>query len=235
MSQQPKRLYYVIPSVDHTARILLYATNLEEVALRIDSEGQEATQGQPYIVKDNPVNATIDGEGIKIGYLAQSDVDEWLRQTQESNAAELNRALVLDELTQEAEKLGMYDKPVSVSADKQKAAGYLLRKFDENKLDLTLVEPCVMDAIARVSMYGMRKYSVTMPDGTFVSGRDNWKLAFESSTDVQRYVASAMRHLNQWRRGEKCDPESGLSHLDHLIWNVMLMIYGEELEKERNK
>lgn len=239
------KLYYVTPAYDPAVRVLLYATNDAEAYGRVSVEGDVAVDGGPYALTSNPTNARMDAENLSVGFLAQADAYRWAQQqARRCAAAELTKLTaacggyedidVCAELTQEAEKLGMYEKPMSVSADAQKAAGYKLRKYDENKLDLTLVEPCIMDAIAEVSMYGMRKYSATMPDGTYVSGRDNWKLAFEGSTDVQRYVASAMRHLNQWRRGERLDSESGISHLSHLAWNVMLMIYGEELEKKAN-
>lgn len=241
------KLYYVTPAYDPAVRVLLYATNDAEAYGRVSVEGEVAVDGGPYALTSNPTNARMDGENLSVGFLSQADADRWTQQNQPNNkysTAELTKLTeacggyedidVCAELTQEAEKLGMYEKPMSVSADAQKAAGYKLRKYDENKLDLTLVEPCIIEAIAKVSTYGMKKYSAVMPDGTFVSGRDNWKLAFETSNDVQRYMASAWRHLLEYRKGNKTDDESGLSHLYHLAFNVMLMIYGEEMEKKAN-
>ena len=32
-----------------------------------------------------------------------------------------------------------------------------------------------------------------------------------------------MRHLNAWRAGQDNDPESGLSHIDHVLANAAML------------
>lgn len=52
-------------------------------------------------------------------------------------------------------------------------------------------------------------------------GRDNWK----SGTDWHEFYGSALRHLFAFWKGEDNDPESGLSHLAHAIWNIGAIRY----------
>jgi len=88
-------------------------------------------------------------------------------------------------------------------------------KHDTDKLDYTLVDPCVMAAIAHVSAHGAKKY-----------GRENWKLAFEAEDGVATYHKALLRHLVAYQSGEAVDAESGCPHLYHAAWNIMAMIYG---------
>jgi hypothetical protein len=37
-------------------------------------------------------------------------------------------------------------------------------------------------------------------------------------------MAALLRHINAWRRGEKCDDESGLHHLAHALCNVAFLL-----------
>ena len=75
------------------------------------------------------------------------------------------------------------------------------RKFDAGKLDYTLVPWAGVEEIVKVLEFGAQKYA-----------RDNWKLVANAE---QRYLAAAFRHLVAFNKGEREDPETGLSHLAH--------------------
>lgn len=64
-----------------------------------------------------------------------------------------------------------------------------------------------------VYAYGEGKYA-----------KDNWKLG----TDWSQFIESADRHIMYWKMGEGRDPESGLLHLAHAIWNLTTLMYYEE-------
>jgi hypothetical protein len=68
----------------------------------------------------------------------------------------------------------------------------------------------MLEGTTRVLMYGAAKYS-----------RDNWK----QCTNVGRYQDALLRHLAALVHGEVVDPESGLSHIDHVACNLMFLEY----------
>ena len=57
--------------------------------------------------------------------------------------------------------------------------------------------------------------------GTAKYGRNNWK----SGTDWHEFYGSALRHMFAFWKGEDNDPESGLSHLAHALWNIATIRY----------
>lgn len=83
------------------------------------------------------------------------------------------------------------------------------KKFDESKNRLDLIEPEFIEGVGQVLTGGAEKY-----------GANNWQ-GLDNAED--RYYAAAMRHLLAYRRGEKVDPESGLSHLYHVACNMMFL------------
>lgn len=91
------------------------------------------------------------------------------------------------------------------------------RKYDQEKNRLDLVEPEFIESVGKVLTFGAQKYEP-----------NNWQ-GVEDAED--RYYAAAMRHLMAYRRGEKVDSESGLSHLEHLACNVMFLLHFEREEK----
>lgn len=85
-------------------------------------------------------------------------------------------------------------------------------KADEGKLRLTLVPFGIIRAIARVRMYGVKKY----PEG----GESNWK-----RVEKQRYKDALCRHLLAYLEDEySVDDESGLPHLHHAACNMAFLI-----------
>ena len=89
------------------------------------------------------------------------------------------------------------------------------RKDDQEKNRLDLIEPEFIEGVGKVLTFGADKYEP-----------NNWQKV-EDAED--RYYAAALRHLIAWRKGEKTDPESGLSHLDHVACNIMFL---QHFEKE---
>ena len=85
-------------------------------------------------------------------------------------------------------------------------------KSDSGKLELTLVPPELVEAVAVVRMYGNAKY----PEG----GKDNWK-----KVEKERYRNALYRHLLAYLR-EACgsDYESNLPHLYHAACNIAFLL-----------
>lgn len=77
-----------------------------------------------------------------------------------------------------------------------------------------LIPAEAIEAGAKVYSHGAIKYKDAR----------NW----EKGLSWLRVFKSVMSHLWKWRRGEKLDPESGLSHLAHAWWNITALLYYEE-------
>ena len=87
-------------------------------------------------------------------------------------------------------------------------------KHDEGKNRLDLIEPEFIDGICEVLTFGAKEY-----------GENSWQ---NVENGENRYYAAAMRHLLAYRKGEKKDAESGLSHLYHVACNMMFLAHWEE-------
>lgn len=87
--------------------------------------------------------------------------------------------------------------------------------LEKNRLDL--IEPEFIEGVGKVLTFGADKYEP-----------NNWQKVEDAEN---RYYAAAMRHLMAWRKGEKTDPESGLSHLYHVACNIMFLQHFEREEK----
>jgi hypothetical protein len=84
------------------------------------------------------------------------------------------------------------------------------KKWDTDKVDLTLLPFPALEEIAKVLMYGAEKY-----------GRDNWKLC----EDLNDYEKALMRHISAHLSGEMYDEETGLLHLAHVGCNLVFLLY----------
>ena len=102
----------------------------------------------------------------------------------------------------------------SLTKSSQFTAG---QKDDKEKNRLDLIEPEFIEGVGKVLTFGADKYEP-----------NNWQKV-EDAKD--RYYAATLRHLIAWRKGEKTDPESGLSHLDHVACNIMFLQHFEREEK----
>lgn len=74
-------------------------------------------------------------------------------------------------------------------------------KFDQGKPPMSLIPVEAKRGLAAVLAFGAQKYS-----------KNNWRGGMAWS----RLMDSAYRHLDAFCAGEDLDPETGLSHIDHL-------------------
>lgn len=90
-------------------------------------------------------------------------------------------------------------------------------RYNNGKPDYSLIPLCTLEEEARVWMYGKAKYAAW-----------NWAKGMPWSVPF----GSAMRHLAAWQKGEDIDPESGQSHLAHVMCNMrMLMLYAQTYQE----
>ena len=86
-------------------------------------------------------------------------------------------------------------------------------KLDGGKLlagELVLSFPHALEALVTVATYGAGKYS---------------RHGFLQVPNAEvRYLDACMRHLLKYGQGEHLDPESGLPHIDHALWNVAAIV-----------
>lgn len=71
-----------------------------------------------------------------------------------------------------------------------------------------LIPPDALEAIARVYGAGSAKYSDR-----------NWERGYRYGLSF----AALMRHAWAWWRGEDTDPESGESHMAHVVWHAITL------------
>ena len=82
-------------------------------------------------------------------------------------------------------------------------------RFNKGKLRVDLVPPEVTEIFAEVSQVSLKKYK---------------ERSWEKGQKLHSHLfASARRHLLKWEKGEDIDPESGLPHIYHAMWNVNAM------------
>jgi len=85
-------------------------------------------------------------------------------------------------------------------------------KYDDDKLDYTLLPKSALDEVVKVLMYGAKKY----PE------RDNWKKVSDARN---RYNKAALRHEFSEVDGETFDPESKLFHLAHAVCSNLFALH----------
>ena len=95
---------------------------------------------------------------------------------------------------------------------KAKANDAGFKKLDSGKTRFTLVDPVFVEGFAKILTDGAQKYGV-----------DNWKLLPDD--ELHRYQDALLRHINSYFKGEKLDPETGMSHLYHAACNLMFLDY----------
>ena len=83
------------------------------------------------------------------------------------------------------------------------------RKDDAGKRPFDLVAPEFLNGLTDVLAFGAAKY-----------GSRNW----EAGMNWSRPFAALMRHMWDWWRGEKADPETGKSHLWHAACCLMFLV-----------
>ncbi len=91
------------------------------------------------------------------------------------------------------------------------------RKYDDGKLQWSLVPWEALEEVVEVLMFGAKKYE-----------RDNWKYVDDAN---RRYNDAALRHLIAANTGEALDPESGKHHKAHAICCLLFDLW---LEKQQD-
>lgn len=82
-------------------------------------------------------------------------------------------------------------------------------KADGAKVRLDLLPPGAMVEIAKTLTFGAQKYAAW-----------NWSKGLKNS----RLFAATLRHLFLWWAGETYDKESGLHHLAHAGFGILVML-----------
>lgn len=82
-------------------------------------------------------------------------------------------------------------------------------KHDEGKDPWHLLPPDALRAVAKVLAFGAKKYAPR-----------NWELGM----DWHRPYAGLLRHMGAWWEREPTDPESGMSHLWHAGFCILVLI-----------
>lgn len=91
-------------------------------------------------------------------------------------------------------------------------------RYNQGKPDWSLMPLPLLEEVVRVWEYGAKKYAAW-----------NWAKGMPWSVPYSCMV----RHARAWWwNGERNDPESGYSHLAHIICNVMMLMHFETKYKE---
>lgn len=78
------------------------------------------------------------------------------------------------------------------------------------KTQLHLLPPVAMAEAAKAHQQGAEKY-----------GPFNWR---KTNVCTSTYISAIMRHLDLWRDGEDLAPDSGVSHLGHIIASANILL-----------
>lgn len=97
-------------------------------------------------------------------------------------------------------------------------------RYNTGKLRWSLMDYKAMEPMIQVLMYGAKKYTVELEDGTVVPGDNNWKKGMPQTTILD----CLQRHLAALMNGEVLDPESGLPHIGHVLCNAMFYSHFEQ-------
>lgn len=85
------------------------------------------------------------------------------------------------------------------------------KKNDAGKPEYELLPLELFSGVNTVLQYGAKKYGVS-----------NWK---KPDFEMSRAYNALLRHMIAFWNGEDFDKESGLSHLDHAMCNLLFMKY----------
>lgn len=91
-------------------------------------------------------------------------------------------------------------------------------RFNTGKPEWSLVDFPSLEPMVRVLEFGAQKYS-----------RNNWK----KGLPINSIIDSLMRHVIAYKEGEDIDPESGISHIGHMMCNLMFLSYVDRNLKDK--
>jgi hypothetical protein len=90
-------------------------------------------------------------------------------------------------------------------------------RYNDGKLQWGLVHFKSLEPMIQVLEFGAKKYAP-----------DNWK----KQMDRKKLLESAMRHMAALMDGQENDPETGLSHIGHLMCNALFYSYHFAIKKD---
>jgi hypothetical protein len=90
-------------------------------------------------------------------------------------------------------------------------------KHDGEKPRMDLISPIAIFALARVLTFGAKKYAAR-----------NWENGFTWC----RPIAAILRHTFAYLMGETHDPETGESHMAHVMCEAMFLTHFEKTHPE---
>jgi hypothetical protein len=96
-----------------------------------------------------------------------------------------------------------------VSTNNKQLSAKALR-FNEGKLDYSLLEPYAIQELVRVFNEGSKKYA-----------KNNW---LNGGMDYSKLIASLKRHIAAFEMGEDLDIETGCHHMAHAAWNALGLV-----------
>jgi hypothetical protein len=102
-------------------------------------------------------------------------------------------------------------------------------KFDSGKTDWSLMPFEAVEEINKVLEFGAKKYN----EGQ--TTREHWNWAKGEGLGIPRVLSAILRHLFAFSRGEKIDPESGLSHIAHAGCGIIFILYYLKYPEKYNK
>lgn len=149
--------------------------------------------------------------GIKKNYFFRCPNDAiWVDNQWMSASFSVARQTVLWQRHTQPEELPFVD-----SLNDQYAEIELVRqsgmKLDSNKPRHSLLPKGAVNSVIKVLEFGAKKYDA-----------DNWQKVDNAE---ERYYNAAMRHIDSWWNGEKCDPETGSHHLAHAATNLFFLMW----------
>lgn len=100
------------------------------------------------------------------------------------------------------------------------------KKFDKGKLMYHLIPVEVHEQVIQRFMIGAEKYG-EVPDGT-----PNWRQG--GGHDPNRLIDAIYRHVAEYRKGHKIDPENGSPHLVAVICNAIMLQDLDNIKSEEN-
>lgn len=96
------------------------------------------------------------------------------------------------------------------------------KRYNSGKPRLDLLPLDLMTGLSRVLEYGESKY-----------GRNNWRRGAPATEQVAcllRHLQPIMEILNSDAKDGLCDAESGLPHVDHMLFNIISLRLSLEAE-----
>ena len=83
-------------------------------------------------------------------------------------------------------------------------------RYNQGKVEWSLVDFKSLEPMVKVLEYGCRKYA-----------RNNWKKGMPAT----QIIESMLRHTFKLLEGELVDPESGIEHIGHIQCNALFLSY----------